>query len=131
MPQTLEAIFYSGDEQCRQDHTPGADMVQGEVADLGSIIGVVTSPQGIKANVLGSLATCGVFKLLKVPGDAVSVPAFQPVFYNVALNKVVAAAGANVVVAGLSMAAAAAGDDHVKVEINRLGPQNVSVTTSA
>lgn len=131
MAQTLEAIFYRGDNQDRIDHTPSGALGVGEVVDLGAIIGIVTSPEGIAANTLGSLATKGTFKLKKVPADTIAYSVIgEAVYFNVSSNKVVATSGANVVVAGRLEEAALAADDHVKCAINEWPLQDYTTTTT-
>lgn len=74
MPQTLQAMFHHGNDQRRLDYTPsGADVVNGEIVNMGGLIGVCTDPEGIADGVLGALATAGVFRILK---DGTAGPTF-------------------------------------------------------
>ena len=66
MSQTMQAVFVHGNDQGRVDYTPSADVVCGQVVNLGNnLIGVITSSEGIASGVLGSVATAGVFSFLK------------------------------------------------------------------
>jgi predicted RecA/RadA family phage recombinase len=121
--QVLEAVYYRGDEQNRFDHVPGADIANGKVVDIGNAIGVCTSPEGIKAGAMGSLARAGVFKLRKAEGTGVVFAQHAKVFWDTVNFTAVAAAGANIVYAGMSDEAAVTGDNHVKTEINAINPQ--------
>ena len=120
--QTLGGIFWHGDEQARRDFTPAADVAPGAVVDLGGLIGVCTSPTGLKANKLGSVATAGVFKLRKVPADALALARGDAAYFHLVNQKLVAAPGAGIVPAGVVNAAAVAGADHAEVDLNRTVP---------
>lgn len=132
MAQSLGAIFRQGDDQLRRDHTPsGAAVVQGQVVDLGSLIGVCTSPEGIGDGKIGSLATAGIFSMKKVPADNLAIGVRgQIVYFDIANQKVVFTSGANIVAAGIADKTALATDDHVDVDINREGTQNITFTTT-
>lgn len=121
--QALEAIFYRGDDQNRFDHTPAGLIANGKVVDIGNAIGICTSPEGIAANTLGSLARSAVFKLKKAEGGGVVFAQHAKVFWDTVNMTAVAAAGANIVYAGMSDEAATDGDNHVKTEINAINPQ--------
>jgi predicted RecA/RadA family phage recombinase len=127
MAQTLEAIFYRGDNQNRKDFTPsGSSPGVGKVIDIGGRIGVVTSPQGLSDGVLGSVADEGVFKLKKAVGTGVTFAQGVSVFWDTVNLTAVAAAGANIIYAGVSDEAAVTGDDHVKTDVNKLPSQNIT-----
>lgn len=125
MAQTQQAIFFHGEDQKRVDFLNGGTVVNsGDVVVLGGpaaskgMLAVCTSPEGIAANALGAVATRGAFKLLKVVGDAIAFAQSAPVFWDTVNKKVVTAAGANIVFAGMCELAAVAGDDHVKTLLN-------------
>ncbi len=132
MAQTLAAIFRQGDDQLRRDYVPaGSAVVQGEVVDLGSLIGICTSPEGIAVGARGSLATAGIFSLKKVPADAIAHGTRgQPVYFDISDQKVVFALTGDQVYAGIVDAISLTTDDHVDTDINRIGPQNVAWTTT-
>jgi hypothetical protein len=73
MAQTLEAVFYHGNDQRRMDHTPAGILTIGAIVNSDGRAGVITSPEGIAAAALGSMATTGVFRILK---DGTSGPTF-------------------------------------------------------
>jgi hypothetical protein len=123
MAQTLEAIFYRGDNQNRFDHTPGSALSVGTIVDVGNAAGVVTTPEGIPANTLGSLASAGVFKVKKAVGGGVTFAQKVKVFFDTVARTAVVAAGANIIYLGMSDEAAVDADDHVKTEINAINPQ--------
>jgi len=128
MAQALEAIFYRGDDQNRTDHTPTSGAVSnGVIVDLGTIIGVCTSVEGIGNNTLGSLATEGVFKIAKDSGVVFSKS--DPVFFNTSTRVAKTVGGANTIRIGIADEAAASGHNNVKCDINRLGPQDSNVAT--
>lgn len=132
MAQTLEAVFYRGDNQNMQDYTPsGSSPGVGKVLDIGSKIGVVVKAEGLSDGKLGSVATGGVFKLKKSSGGTVNFARGADVFWDTANNTAVAAPGSNIVFAGIADEAAANGDDHVKTEINTLGPQGIQTRIAA
>lgn len=124
MAQTLEAIFYRGDNQDRCDYTPsGSSPGVGKIIDLGTIAGVVTSPEGISDGVLGSVATGGVFKVKKAAGGGVTFAQSAQVYWDTVNLTAVAAAGANIIKLGIADEAAANGDDHVKTKVNGIPVQ--------
>jgi len=116
MAQTLQAIFYHGDDQARVDHTPSGALICGEVVNLGSgYTGVVTSPEGIAANVLGSVATAGKFKFKKASGVTFSVG--DIIQWDDTNNTAVAVSGDWKI--GICVdKAAASGDDYVIGSLN-------------
>lgn len=125
MAQTQMAVFFHGEDQRRVDFLNGGTAVNsGDVVVLGGpaaskgMLGVCTSPEGIAALTLGSLATRGGYKMKKVVADAIAFAQSAPVFWDTVNFKVVTAAGANIVFAGLCEIAAVAGDDHVKTMLN-------------
>lgn len=118
--QSQEALFYRGNDQDRMDYTPsGADADANTVVDLGSgLTGIVTSPEGIADGELGSVATRGTFKISKDDGGAVNFARGAKVGWD-DTNKLAVAAGTGDWDMGIAEEAAANGDDHVKVAINR------------
>lgn len=117
MAQTLQAIFLRGDDQSRYNYTPGANVVCGQVIDIGDICGICTSPEGIASGALGSLATRGQFRLKKnTGGNAISYGA--KVYWDTANSVAVNASGANIVKIGVCVKAAVAGDDGVECDLN-------------
>jgi predicted RecA/RadA family phage recombinase len=117
MPQTMEAVFVAGEDQRRIDYTPGSDVACGTIVDLGAIIGVVTSPEGLTANRLGSLATAGSFRIKKAAGgNAITQGAFS--YFNTSTRLGVNAAGTNIIKVGVASRASVAGDDGTVTEIN-------------
>ena len=127
MVQTLEAVFYRGEDQNRKDYTPsGSSPAVGVIIDIGGRIGVVTSPEGLSDGVLGSVADQGVFKIKKAAGGGVTFSQGVSVFFNTSTRAAVTAAGANVIYAGVADEACVDGDDHVKCDINKLPSQGIT-----
>ena len=62
--ETYQAVYLG--EGNRVDHTPGSDVVSGQVVIQVSMAGMAT--QDIDASVLGSLAINGLFRMVKVTG---------------------------------------------------------------
>lgn len=122
MAQTIEAIFYQGDQK-RVDHTPVAAVASGVIVDMGNMCGICTSPQGLAANVLGSLDIWGMYKVRKLAADAGAFAAGADVFWDTVLRKAVIAAGANIIRLGGAIEPALAGDDNVKTWVNWDGVQ--------
>lgn len=121
--QTLEAMFYQGN-QVRVDHTPsGAALTTGKIVDLGNQAGVCTSPEGIADGVLGSVDIDGIYKVKKAVGTGVVFANGADVFWDTVGLTAVAAAGANIIRLGMATEAAVTGDNHVKTWINRDGVQ--------
>lgn len=122
MAQTLEAVFYHGDDQKRIDHTPaGAAVAVGEIVLLSAgLVGVCTSPEGIADGVLGSLAADGFFKVKKAAGAGVTFTQGDKVAWDDTGNTAVPDADVNDDgTIGQAAADAADGDDHVKVWLNK------------
>ncbi len=119
MAQTQEAVFYQGN-QLRLDYTPSADVAAGEIVHLGNnLVGVVTSPEGIKNGQLGSVAADGIFKVKKASGAGVTFARGAKVSWDDTNNTAVANGSASESFKlGVAVEAAADGDDHVKVWIN-------------
>lgn len=117
MAQTLEAVFYQGN-QSRIDHVPGSDVANGEIIHLGSnLVGICTDPEGIDSGKTGSLAVDGIFKLKKDGIDTFS--AGDKVAWDDTADQVEPDGGANDdFTVGQAIEDAVAGDDHVKVWIN-------------
>lgn len=120
MAQTMEAVFYQGDDQRRLDYTPsGAAVVPGELVHLGNnLSGAVTSPEGIADGELGSVATAGVFKIKKDGVDTFSRG--DKVSWDDTNHQAEPDGGINETFKlGVCVEDAAAGDDHVKVLLNK------------
>jgi predicted RecA/RadA family phage recombinase len=131
MAQTLHSIHHQGDQSPRYDHTPGGAIACGAVVDLGDIVGLCTSPEGIAANTLGSLATRGIFKMRKLASDAVAYTVIgKEVWWDTVNFKVVPATAANCIRLGIIAEPALSTDDNLKVDINRLPTQAVVPTTT-
>lgn len=129
MAQTLEAVFYRGDDQDRMDYTPsGSSPGVGKIIDVGGLAGVVTSPEGLTDGKLGSLASKGVFKIKKAVSGGVTFAQTAKVFWDTVNLTAVAAAGANIIYLGMSDEAAVDADDHVKTRINEVVPQVTTMT---
>jgi len=116
MTQALQAMFYRG-HQDRMDYKPltGA-VVNGQVLDIGNIIAICTSPEGIANVTLGSLAITGVFKL--ACGNT-TFSQGAPVYWD--MGNATATGNTTFTRAGIADEAKVAGDDHVKTNINVLG----------
>lgn len=133
MTQSMEAMRYRGDCSNVTDYTPGSAVVMGEVIDIGNQIGICTTPEGIDANALGALETCGVFRLIK---DGTAGPVFakgDPVWWDKTANLAVAvASNPTTCFAGLADEAAGTDEDNVKTEINvgALGELMDALTTT-
>lgn len=127
MQQTMEAMRYRSDCSEMTDYTPSVAVAMGEVIDIGNRIGICTQPQGIAANRLGALETCGVFRIIK---DGTTGPTFAkgaPVWFDKTANLAVAtASNPTTVYAGLADEAAGTNEDHVKTDINKLPNQELA-----
>lgn len=121
MTQTLESIFFHGDDQQRYDHTPGSAVSQGEIVQLGKLVGCCTSPEGISASTLGSVATAGVFKIKKAVSAGVTFAIGDIVEWDDTNNTAVAQGSGDFDIGECVEVAAADADDHVVVAINRQG----------
>ncbi len=125
MAQTLEGVFVHGDDQLRRDWN-GAALANGEIVRLGAagigMAAICTSPEGVASSTLGSVATAGVFRILK---DGTTGPTFAlgaPVWWDVSANLAVTASGeANVdfLLGECVDKAAGADEDGVYVDLNR------------
>ena len=113
----IHAKFYAGPQR-RIDYTPGSAQVVGAIIDLGDIVGVVTSPEGIAANTLGSLATSGDFNVAKAAGGGVTFAQGAKVYWDTVNLTAVAAAGANIIKLGICKKAAVSADSWVVCGIN-------------
>lgn len=122
MAQTLSAVFYQSN-QVRLDWTPGSAVANGDIVDMGNQAGVCTSPEGIAATKLGSLAVDGIFKVKKAVSGGVTFANGADVYWNTSTLTAVAGAGANIIRLGMASEAAVDADDHVKTWINRDGVQ--------
>lgn len=124
MAQVLEGVFVHGDNQGRMDHTPAGAIANGEIirngaAGVGSAM-ICTTVGGIAAGAKGSMATKGVFRVLKA-NSVVTFALGAPVWWDVSANLAVAASGeANVdfLLGECVDQAAAATDDGVYVNLN-------------
>jgi predicted RecA/RadA family phage recombinase len=136
----LQAQFYQGSHQNRWDYlnATAADIAVGTVVTIGDIIGVVTQSQGIpKASGTGvpgqgSVATAGIFRLLKLAADTLSCAQGAEVYWDTVNKKAVLASGSGIVYAGLAAASAASSDTDIKTDINRyMSPALASTTTTS
>lgn len=120
MTQTLEAMFYQGDDQRRLDYTPsGADMACGEIQHDAGITYICTDPEGIADGVLGACATDGVFKIKKEEGAGDTFSRGDKVAWDDTANQAEPDGGGNDdFTIGVCIEDAADGDDHVKTLIN-------------
>jgi len=124
MAQTLEGVFVHGNDQQRRDWD-GAAVANGEIVRLGaSGVGspaICTSPQGIAASTLGSVATAGVFRCLKASGTTFALGA--PVWWDVSANLCVTVgtgeAGVDFLLGECVDKAAVSGEDGVFVDLGR------------
>lgn len=117
MAQTLEAVFFRGDQD-RTDYNGGA-VANGVIVDLGEIVGICTSPEGISASGVGSygsLAISGTFRVIKA--SATVFAKGVDVFWDTVNRLAVTAAGANIIRIGVSDMAGANGEDGVCTIIN-------------
>ena len=118
MSQTLEAMFHQGDQR-RVDHTPsGAAVACGQIVNLGGLIGVCTSPEGIADESLGSLDVSGMYRVKKASGGGVTFAQGSLVEWDDTNNTAVAQAAGDFDV-GVAIEAAGDADDHVKVWTNK------------
>ena len=119
MALAQEAVFFHGNDQRRRDYTPAATaIVNGEVVNMGGLVGICTSPEGIAVGAKGSLATSDVFRMRKATGAGVTFAIGDPVGWDDVANTAVAAPGD--FNAGVCVDQAAAnGDEYVCVDINR------------
>lgn len=119
MAQTFQAVYVQEGESL--DYTPGADVPAGKVVVIGSRVGITKVP--IEANRLGALATCGVFKVVKVNG---AINDGDMVYWNTTANPQGGVAGtgaattnsANAYAIGRAIAAAAVNDETVLVKFD-------------
>ncbi len=100
------------------DYTPsGAAVSSGDILRLGGITGVAT--RDIADGALGALVIEGVFDVTKAAGAGVSFAAGDTVGWDDTNNTAVTAADVNKTFdLGVAVAAAADGDDLVRVKIN-------------
>lgn len=117
MAQTLEAIFFHGDEQKRMDYTPGGALAVGEIVLLNGFCGIVTGSQALAAGRKASLARAGNFKVKKAVGGGVTFARGAPVRWDDTANTAVVAGSGDADI-GIALYASADGDDHVVVAIN-------------
>lgn len=129
--QALEAIFYRGDDQNRCDYTPGGALLNGVLVDIGERVGIVTTPGGLEASKLGSLATANVFKIKKAVGTGVVFAQGAKVYFNFSTRTAVVAPGADVKYIGLADEASVTGDNHVKTDINKPAVQTLEESSSS
>jgi hypothetical protein len=133
MVLAMEAMYDSGEDQERIDYTPGANVANGEVLEIGTdgLAGVITTPGGILSGVLGSIATAGNFKFKKAVSGGVTFDLGVPVFWDHSANTAIAAAGeAADFIVGTCIKAAVDADDHVVVTLNRLSSNRAVVDTT-
>ncbi len=109
-----KAVFVHEGE--RIDYTPAADVAAGEVVVQGDLVGVAT--RDIQAGRLGALAVEGVFDFPKSTGAGTAISAGAAVYWDDANDVATTSdgAGANKLL-GKAVAAAADGDDHVRVKL--------------
>lgn len=118
MAQTLEAMFYQGNEQGpKVDHTPGSALSPGEVVLLAGFCGIANDPNGIAAAQLGSLHTAGVWKIKKAVSGGVTFSQGDPVRWD-DTGKTAVTSGNGDQDLGIAFEDAADADDHVKVHLN-------------
>jgi len=98
----------------RVDYTPVADVAAGDIIDLGTFVGIATSP--ILANQLGSLAIEGIFEVNKFTGEAIIQGA--PVYYDAGTTTATGTIGYSEAVMGKAARAALAGDATVWVKLS-------------
>lgn len=108
------AAFYLGEGDCI-DYTPDADMVAGEVVDLGDFVGIML--HDTKANELGSFSTFAgpLWRCNKYTGEEIALGA--KVYYDAGTNTFTATSAYSEGIAGYCMKAAAASDDTVDVKL--------------
>ncbi len=87
------------------DYTPGAAVAAGDV--VVATDRVFVAPRAIAANTLGSVATRGVFRLLKTTAEAWTFG--QRLYWNAGTSRVTTTVGTNKVI-GYAAAAALAAD---------------------
>lgn len=123
MAQTLEAIFYQGDQRMI-DYTPsGSSPGVGKIIDAGNYAGVVVQSEGLSDGVLGAIDIDGIYKIKKAVSGGVTFAAGADVFWNTSTLTAATAAGANIIRLGMATEAAADAADHVKCWINHDGIQ--------
>lgn len=121
MAMDLESEFYQGGQR-RYDHTPGSDIANGTILNLGTgMAGIVTTPGGLEANRMGSVAVSGTFKIKKAAGAGVTFARGVKVEWNDTTKLAVAAAAGDFAL-GVAAYAAADADDYVIVELNQQHP---------
>jgi predicted RecA/RadA family phage recombinase len=119
MSSLAEAYFLHGNQD-REDHTPVAALSANEVVLLSaSRVGICTTPDGIEAGKLGSLAVSGVFRIKKDNTDTFALHA--KVAWDDTANQAEPDGGANDDgTLGIAVKAAVAADDWVEVRINEV-----------
>lgn len=136
----LQSQFFQGPHQNRWDYdnVSAVDLACGAVITIGDLIACTTATQGIpKASGLGvpgkgSVATKGIFRLLKLAADTLSCAQGAEIYWDTVNKKCVLASGSGIVYAGLASLPAAAGDTDIKVDINvYISPALASTTTTS
>jgi predicted RecA/RadA family phage recombinase len=95
------------------DYTPVADVVAGDIVDLGTSVGIAL--HDIPANTKGALARHGVFDVAKFTGEAIALWAI--VYYDAGTNTATGTIAYQEAIMGKCVLAAAAGDATVRVEL--------------
>lgn len=106
-----EAYFVH--EDGHMPYTPSSAVAAGDVEVVGAVVGVAT--QAIPANTLGSLATKGVFKMLKPSSGAIAHGI--KVYWDPATG--ITSTAGSLKCAGYMSRAAADGDTEAYVELAR------------
>jgi len=108
------AKYVQGDDTI--DYTPSADVAAGQVVVQGDLIGVAKTP--IKANVLGALATEGIFDFPKATGGGSGIAVGITVYWDATNFVATATAGSNKLL-GKTTVAAADADAIVRVRLHQ------------
>ncbi|MCL2743639.1 MAG: DUF2190 family protein [Planctomycetaceae bacterium] len=95
------------------DYTPSAAVAAGQVVTAGKIIGI--AKRDIRANELGALHLVGVYDIVKAAG-AVTLGA--EVYWDATATNATTTASTNALI-GIAVAAAASGDETVRVRIGK------------
>lgn len=137
MAQVLEGVFVHGNDQGRLDYTPAGAVANGEIlrngaSGVGSAI-ICTTVGGIAAGAKGSMASKGVFRVLKA-NSVVTFALGAPVWWDVSANLAVAVgtgeAGVDFLLGECVDQAAAATDDGVYVNLNEFNITTLNIDTT-
>lgn len=119
----MKAVFYQKGESI--DFRPETDIAAGEVVVQGGLVGVTRLD--CPAGRLGSLAVCGVFKVVKTASEVINTGAV--VYWDD--DNGVATGTAGDIILGIAVAPSAATDGEVLVLLNAVNAEANAVNDEA